>query len=73
MLRFRDSPCRGCVEPKRHQGCHGKCTEYQNHLKEFEAFKKQIEEAKSQDRLYKDYKNKLFSKAYYKQQMKKKR
>ena len=23
-----DSPCHGCVAPKRYPGCHGKCKDY---------------------------------------------
>lgn len=71
MLRFRNTSCKDCE--KRHVGCHSDCPDHIKDREEYEQLKKQIEDAKSQDRLYKDYKNKLFSKAYYKQQMKKKR
>lgn len=26
----RKCPCKGCIPPKRHSGCHGKCKDYKD-------------------------------------------
>lgn len=28
MRPLRDNPCKDCVAPKRHPGCHGECIDY---------------------------------------------
>lgn len=28
MRAMRNNPCRGCVAPKRHPGCHATCVDY---------------------------------------------
>ena len=36
-----EAPCKGCVEPKRHMGCHGTCQEYVEWRKERDDLLKQ--------------------------------
>ena len=56
MLQMRNNSCKGCVEPKRHIGCHSTCEEYKQCVREFEELKKKIEEEKRKDRYFKQYK-----------------
>ena len=48
-----DSPCKGCVAPVRHVGCHGECCKYISYKNSVEANrnKKEAEYAKA----HKDY------------------
>lgn len=43
-----DSPCHGCVAPKRHVGCHGTCPEYHD-WKATEQIKKDAERKRRED------------------------
>lgn len=43
-----DSPCHGCVAPKRHVVCHGTCSEYHN-WKATEQIKKDAERKRRED------------------------
>ena len=44
-MRKSENPCLGCVPPKRHLGCHGKCPER-------DEFIKKNEEIKEKKRIY---------------------
>lgn len=48
MRYAKECPCRHCVAPKRHSGCHAKCPDYtewnEEHQKELEAFRKARDE-----------------------------
>lgn len=45
-----DCPCKECVEPKRHTGCHSECTEYLD-WKAAEEERKAIERKRKEDEL----------------------
>lgn len=49
--RLRDSPCHGCVAPKRHPGCHDHCKEYADWTAGNERDKNALK--KYEDRYYK--------------------
>lgn len=48
MRYAKECPCRYCVPPKRHSGCHATCPDYkewnEEHQKELEAFRKSRDE-----------------------------
>lgn len=54
-----DSPCHGCVAPKRYPGCHDKCKEYKK-WKADEQVKKNVEQKrkKEEDAIFASYKPK---------------
>lgn len=43
---FKDSPCKDCVPPKRHEACHDTCEEYQALKRKCEELNRKISEAK---------------------------
>lgn len=43
-----DSPCHGCVAPKRYPGCHGKCKDYKE-WKAGEQVKKDAERRRKEE------------------------
>lgn len=47
--------CRECKPPKRHAGCHDTCKIYIEQKQEYEDRKTKIRDAKSNERLVKDY------------------
>ena len=49
-MKAKDNPCYGCVEPKRHLGCHSECTER-------EAYITKLREEKAKIRKQKDIAN----------------
>jgi len=53
-----DSPCHGCVAPKRYPGCHGKCKEYRK-WKADEQVRKDAERERKEDEaaMYESYKH----------------
>lgn len=44
----KESPCHGCVAPKRYPGCHGKCKNYQD-WKASEQVKKDAERKRKEE------------------------
>lgn len=53
---FKDSPCKGCVPPKRHEACHDHCEEYLELKRKCEEMNKKIAEAKQIEQM--NYKSK---------------
>lgn len=45
---IKDNPCKECVAPKRHIGCHGPCQEYQEWRKQQDALNKELRNKKHQ-------------------------
>ena len=43
---MRNNPCKNCVSPKRHVGCHATCKEYADARQEHDSEKSMIREAK---------------------------
>lgn len=43
---FKDGPCKDCVPPKRHGGCHDHCEEFLELKRKCEEMNKKIAEAK---------------------------
>lgn len=50
-----DNPCRYCVAPKRHPGCHDRCPERAEWLEDFELKKECIRIAKEEESAMTDY------------------
>lgn len=63
MLRFQRFSCKGCVEPKRHTGCHATCEDYIKERNEFEQLKKEIDKKRRIDGEYFTYKKSVIRKA----------
>ena len=41
--------CKGCVPPKRHIGCHGKCEEYLEEKRDYELWKARVNAYKDEN------------------------
>ena len=50
-----DYPCRYCVPPKRHMGCHAKCPDYAKAYEDNRAEREAIQEEKRIKRIADDY------------------
>ena len=48
-MQLQNNPCRDCVAPKRHPGCHAECEAYLNWKKEWDAQKEKIREQQRMD------------------------
>ena len=48
-MKKEKNPCFGCVEPKRHVGCHGTCEEYKDFRKQLDAENEKIRTEKLKD------------------------
>lgn len=62
---MRETPCRYCVAPKRHIGCHGKCQEYIDWKAEWDAFQKEQKRERLIDRQVVDDLNKNLRRRKY--------
>lgn len=57
-MKSSDNPCYGCVEPKRHLGCHSECPEREAYITKLRAEKAKIKKEKdiiNDFKVYREY------------------